>query len=733
MRRIPLVINGRQGFETSDPHSVPGGGPGPGGGPPGSVVTSLTVQFRDLSDPTPSSWDWTFIRSDSVVLGTSTQQNPSFTFPQAGVYTVTLVTNLGTATQIVTVLGTVPPGGNNGGDGTGNWTPVSVESLPRPTTFDYTVGVDGTLQHIVDTQVLTNKVILVPAGTHTDSIILTKTNFNFAGLRIYLDAGAILDGDQGFILYGQILDLRVDGPGIIQVDGSNVVGEGFYVDANRTDMGANGNAAGRIIVDGVEVRPRPGTGSIQRNGINIWGADLFQITNTHVHHAAGNAAFGFGGAGSGISCGKAKRLAASGTIRALIAANKVHDMFQTADGDSADRNGIILDLFHSEGGSLHSDYLIGDVVIDSNEVYDVDGRGIQILRAGLTDSRIIVTNNFVHGVFGQHLGQFGGPEVSEPVCGIGGYGAGMHGNVVCSNNTVSTPPAGVAAYKFLSFDGAVTPAGVTGSGNSGTPVVFSASATDSAPAGFASSGGGGLGYLDPPIAAAISGLSLSTEWDFTVGPASQGWYLYDGTGNANGERSVPRAANAEIVAATGTTGGSFLRLWCKRENYLGNLYTGVQMEAPAVTVGNGSPFYVEVRLRWTGYVGFWGGPWLLQYPGTPHEIDVMETVNHRPPWTTSHSPSIATQAYAASNDGEWHRYGIRVDNSGLIWYFDNVQVLSLANPTISAQFVSAAMFPKIQHLCGGTFPDSDAGFMTPVDADPFPDRAFDIDYYRLYT
>jgi hypothetical protein len=46
---------------------------------------------------------------------------------------------------------------------------------------------------------------------------------------------------------------------------------------------------GDIVVENVVVRPIPGTGVIQRNGIAIWGADRVQVLGVEVHHAAGNA------------------------------------------------------------------------------------------------------------------------------------------------------------------------------------------------------------------------------------------------------------------------------------------------------------------------------------------------------------------------------------------------------------------------------------------------------------
>lgn len=110
--RVPNNIRTKDTFSSATyvpTHVVtPGGGdgtvtvptnPNPGVNP---GVTTPVVYFTDTTISGNTSWTWTFY-SGSTVLGTSTVQNPTYTFPAAGTYTVTLTTNQGTKTHTVVV------------------------------------------------------------------------------------------------------------------------------------------------------------------------------------------------------------------------------------------------------------------------------------------------------------------------------------------------------------------------------------------------------------------------------------------------------------------------------------------------------------------------------------------------------------------------------------------------------------------------------------------------------
>ncbi|MCB0853600.1 MAG: S8 family serine peptidase, partial [Bacteroidetes bacterium] len=77
-----------------------------------SAVTGcpgLSVQFTDLSIGNPTSWSWSV---PGATPSASTQQNPTFTFPNAGTYSVTLTATNGfgnnsiTQTNLITIIST---------------------------------------------------------------------------------------------------------------------------------------------------------------------------------------------------------------------------------------------------------------------------------------------------------------------------------------------------------------------------------------------------------------------------------------------------------------------------------------------------------------------------------------------------------------------------------------------------------------------------------------------------
>ena len=112
----------------------------------------LVVQFTDQSANGPTSWSWTF--GDG---GTSTTQNPSYTYNAAGTYTVSLTATNGDGSDVETktgyivvtepVLPTPPVAAFTGVPTSGDY-PLAVQftdqSTNAPTTWSWTFGDGGT-------------------------------------------------------------------------------------------------------------------------------------------------------------------------------------------------------------------------------------------------------------------------------------------------------------------------------------------------------------------------------------------------------------------------------------------------------------------------------------------------------------------------------------------------------------------------------------------------------------
>jgi PKD repeat protein len=141
-------------------------------GSPTSGTEPLTVNFTDLSTGSISTWDWTF--GDG---GTSTAQNPSYTYTSAGTYSVTLtVTGPGgtdalTRTNYITVDPCTNPTADFVGSPTSGDYPLTVNFTNQSsgaTSYSWTFGDGGTSTAANPSYTYT------AAGTYT--VTLTATN-----------------------------------------------------------------------------------------------------------------------------------------------------------------------------------------------------------------------------------------------------------------------------------------------------------------------------------------------------------------------------------------------------------------------------------------------------------------------------------------------------------------------------------------------------------------------------
>ena len=137
----------------------------------------LTVQFTDLSTGSPTSWAWDF-QNDGIT--DTTTQNPVFTYPTAGTFTVKLTaTNAGGSdpeikTNYITVT-VAPPVANFTANKTSGGVPLTVQftdlSTGSPASWAWDFQNDG----IMDST-LQNPVYTYPApGTYTVNLTATNT------------------------------------------------------------------------------------------------------------------------------------------------------------------------------------------------------------------------------------------------------------------------------------------------------------------------------------------------------------------------------------------------------------------------------------------------------------------------------------------------------------------------------------------------------------------------------
>lgn len=387
-----------------------------------------------------------------------------------------------------------PPGPTGGTGATG---PTGgTGGLPPSGGNDYEVSLTWPLQRILDLKPKGKK-IHAGAGLYTSSdaslLLAAATVLDFEGTSVIAEPGAIFRGWSGFEGYGAIRNLYFLGAGTVETNGGNEYGEGMFFDSLRNDKvglplgGPPAPPSGGLVIDGWTVRPIAGSDAVGRTGMGFWGGYGCAIRNVNIGNVGGKRYLDYNGAASGISCGHGRQAAGQPAFQglALLIENFViHDVVDVHGGiPVADDNGVILDLWQADWNGPYPDRVHSPTVIRNGDVSNVGGRGVHIFWGGMSDSLVTVDNVWVHGYWATTLGT--DPNVGNPKCGIGGYGAGQAGNVIVRNCTVDPPTAdngNLPAYRFDNFNG--DGPGVFGTNNKGNRAQFSASRGDVAPAGF---------------------------------------------------------------------------------------------------------------------------------------------------------------------------------------------------------------------------------------------------------
>jgi serine protease AprX len=175
-------------------------------GSPTSGFAPLTVQFDDLSQNGPTSWSWTF--GDG---GTSTEQDPSYTYVAPGTYTVTLVatndhgSDTDTKVDYIVVDEPTPPVADFSATPTSGDLPLAVQftdlSTGNPTSWSWTFGDGGTSTQSNPTHTYT------VAGTYTVS--LAVTNQHGSDVETKTDYIVVTEPQQSTLIVDSIIATRV--------------------------------------------------------------------------------------------------------------------------------------------------------------------------------------------------------------------------------------------------------------------------------------------------------------------------------------------------------------------------------------------------------------------------------------------------------------------------------------------------------------------------------------------
>jgi len=265
--------------------------------------------------------------------------------------------------------------------------------------------------------------------------------------------GNVITSPGGIEGYGSNRYWTFDGLNL-RMDPARSAGEGIYFDGHRPDKewggtSSNSGGCGYLTVKNCTLDVSS-TGYINRNGIGLWHGDYLTVQRNKIFHSSSDT--GYGG-GSAISIGQPQTINSSTGTHVLIDSNIIAMIGPGDAANATDRNGIILDEYHtdSSGGPSAAAFpnfggghagLVGDTVVTNNILTNITGRGIHVLKGGYSLSRIVIANNTVIGPFAKDAGNL------FPQCGIGGYGDNRSSNVLCFNNLVMDGNLQAGAYNF---------------------------------------------------------------------------------------------------------------------------------------------------------------------------------------------------------------------------------------------------------------------------------------------
>ncbi|MDD4255065.1 MAG: DUF2341 domain-containing protein, partial [Methanofollis sp.] len=203
----------------------------------------LTVQFNDTSLNSPSAWTWDF--GDG---GTSTEQNPVYTYETEGTYTVNLTatnsydSSTCVKTDYITV-GSGAPIGNFTVNVMNGYVPLRVQFTdtstvnPSAWSWDFGDGATSTDQHPVHTYAnVGNYTVSLTVTNNYGSDIETKADYIYAGKSEYSQNISYTAGDTA-VYQQDVVVHRTDGTAYEEIGNGTNTWHLYVVDRCKADYG----------------------------------------------------------------------------------------------------------------------------------------------------------------------------------------------------------------------------------------------------------------------------------------------------------------------------------------------------------------------------------------------------------------------------------------------------------------------------------------------------------------
>ncbi|WP_082507779.1 family 16 glycosylhydrolase [Methylobacterium sp. Leaf113] len=219
-----------------------------------------------------------------------------------------------------------------------------------------------------------------------------------------------------------------------------------------------------------------------------------------------------------------------------------------------------------------------------------------------------------------------------------------------------------------------------------------------------------------------AGSSLNVNGSTLAGNKELEWYI---NSNYTPTASVkPWTINNGVLEITAAKAPAAIKPYINNYNYTSGMIQSHQSFSQ--TYG-----YFEMRAQLPAGQGLWPAFWLMPQDGTwPPELDIMEVVGSKPTSLVTTLRSMQTGSLVETSIGStvadmtkgFHTYGVDWQKDTIRWYFDGLEVASIATPAD----LHKPMYMVANLAVGGTWPGNPDATTT------FPSK-MQIDYIHVYS